>query len=94
MPRKKKGKKNDRKYLIRCDWCTDDFNSSRPDTKTCSGKCRQRLAFFVKTTGYTPEYAPGPKTAQDAVDLEIVRLFRAEAARRKKASELSSRPIE
>jgi len=83
-----------RQHTIRCDWCASIKETSRSDTKTCSGRCRQRLAFFIKTCGYAPETAPGEKTAQDAIDLEIVRLFREESRRRKKASELSSRPIE
>jgi hypothetical protein len=67
---------------IRCDWCAEVKETTRVDTKTCSGKCRQRLAFFTRTCGYPPDHAPGPVTGQDAVDCEILRLFRLERDRR------------
>jgi hypothetical protein len=71
------------RYTILCDWCGVIKNTSRYDAKTCSGKCRQRMAKFVLVCGYRPDHCPGPKTAQDAIDLEILRLLRQEAERRK-----------
>lgn len=70
------------RYTILCDWCGERKKVARVDAKTCSGRCRQRLAFFVKCCGYPPDHMPGPKTAQDAIDLEIDRLFRQERQRR------------
>ena len=57
---------------------------ARSDAQTCSGRCRQRMAFYVSRTGYRPDHIPGPITAQDALDLEIERLFRIERERRAK----------
>lgn len=68
--------------IIRCDWCAYHKEVSRKDAKTCSGRCRQRLAFYTRACGYPPDHPPGPMTAQDAIDLEIDRLFRQERRHR------------
>lgn len=83
MKKKKKKKYGTRqtRWMI-CDWCGEHGQTTRSDTKTCSGRCRQRLAWFIQRTGYAPDVPPGPKTAGDAFDLEVERLIRAEKARR------------
>lgn len=83
MKRKKRGKYGSRQQRwMLCEWCGDHGQTTRSDTKTCGGKCRQRLANFVKVAGYAPDKPPGKMTTGEAIDLEIERLFRAERARR------------
>lgn len=82
-------RKRELKYTILCDWCGERKESSREDRKTCSGRCRQRLAAFVNTCGYAPDSAPGPVTAQHAIDLEILWLFKNESLRRQNARRLA-----
>lgn len=82
------GKKKKKKYGSRqtrfcmCDWCAEQFTTTRSDTKTCGGRCRQRMAWFIRHAGYAPDTPPGPKTASDALELEVMRLLRAEKLRR------------
>ena len=73
---------------ILCDWCGERKETSRSDTKTCSGKCRQRLAFFVNWCGYPPDHIQGPITAKDAIDRELGRLLEQERRRRAAARAL------
>lgn len=91
---KRKGSRHRRFFTIICDWCGDQKEVSRSDAKTCSGKCRQRMAFFIRCCGYAPDGPPGPKTAQDAVDVEIIRLFRQEARQRQSRSGVVSPHLE
>lgn len=48
------------------------------------------MATFIRETGYAPDSPPGPKTAGDAINLEIIRLFRQEKARREALGTLRS----
>jgi hypothetical protein len=74
--------KRDRKHSIRCEWCTEVVEVTREDAKTCSGRCRQRLAAFVRELGWEPDVAPGPMTASAAIDRELLRLVVEEQHRR------------
>lgn len=71
-------------YEHRCEWCRAAFRSSRPDSRTCSSRCRQRWHAFVKQFGYAPRSIPGDVTYQVAADQEIVRLIRKERERIKR----------
>jgi len=78
--------KRELKHTILCDWCGQHKETSREDTKTCSGTCRQRLAFYTRSLGYAPDGIPGPVTAQQAIDLEVFRLITNEQRRRAAAA--------
>lgn len=79
------------RYEIICEWCRKRDRSSRPDTRTCSGKCRQRMNAFERELGYAPRSIPGDVTAKVAIDLEIMRLVRAERERLKERGEHTTR---
>lgn len=70
------------RHTILCDWCGERKETSRPDTKTCSPRCRQRLSTYTRSCGYPPDCAPGLVTAQEAIDIEILRLLVGERRRR------------
>ena len=69
-------------YTVLCEWCGVTKKTARHDRITCSGKCRQRMAAFVREFGWRPDKAPGDITAGAAIDLELLRLIRAERQRR------------
>lgn len=75
------GVKLRKRYECICEWCRKRFHTARPDARTCSGKCRQRMRYFEQQFGYAPRSIPGDVTAQLAADLEIMRLIRAERKR-------------
>lgn len=75
-------------FEISCKWCGVRARSSRPDTLTCSSRCRQRWHAFVREFGYPPRKLPGNVTAGMAIDIEIMRLIRAERARLEQRGEL------
>lgn len=71
------------KWIVRrCVWCDSKFKTSRGDSRTCTGKCRLRLATFRKNLGWEPDRPPGDMTAGAAIDLVILTLIRREAAAR------------
>lgn len=71
-----------RELTVKCVWCDEPFDTTREDAKTCSGKCRQRLAAFVNHLGWEPDEPPGEVTAQHAIDLVILHLIYQERTRR------------
>lgn len=79
----KRRKRMARSSII-CDWCGVFKMVAHAGAKTCSGRCRQRMSFYVSRCGYKPDHISGPITGQDAVDLEIERLLRIERERRAK----------
>jgi hypothetical protein len=80
--------KHELRYTVLCDWCGEHKETSREDTKTCGGRCRQRLAAFVNWCGYPPDHIQGPITAKDAIDRELGRLLEQERRRRAAARAL------
>ncbi len=80
--KKKARGRRERRHSIRCEWCAEVVEVSREDARTCSGRCRQRLAAFVRELGWEPDEAPGPMTASAAIGAEVFRLIVAEQRRR------------
>lgn len=78
-----KHRKRLKRYTVLCEWCGVTKPTSRADTRTCSGKCRQRMLAYTREFGYLPDQPPGDVTAGAAIDLELLRLIRAERERRK-----------
>jgi len=74
------------RHTIFCGWCNERFEASREDAKTCSGKCRSRLARLVALTGFPPDEPPGPRSVQ-SVYLELVQLLLARERTRRVVAE-------
>jgi hypothetical protein len=74
--------KSERRYTVLCDWCGENTETSREDTRTCGTRCRSRMSFYCRRMGYRPDHIIGPYTAQQAVDAEVGRLIKQERQRR------------
>lgn len=76
--------KREAKVTILCEWCGDVRECCRSDTKTCSNKCRSRLAEFIRLAGFPPDEMPGQKTAREAFNELVGFLLLAEKRRRER----------
>jgi hypothetical protein len=93
MPRPRlKGKKYVKRDTVRCVWCFEPFETNHSNAQTCSGKCRSRLAFFRKVTGFDPDEPPGNVTAHTAYLDLVAKLLAAERVRRQHRSLVQSVP--
>jgi len=87
MPKTKRPRgKRSRNVTILCEWCGEQRETSRQDTRTCGDRCRARMKFYVDYLGYAPDSIVGPLTGQQGVDLELHRLITQEQRRRAAAS--------
>lgn len=65
-----------------CVWCAEPFEVCHQDARTCSQRCRSRLARFRKLVGFEPDEPPGNVTTQTAYQLLVKELLRLEKIRR------------
>jgi hypothetical protein len=81
-------KKRPRQKWIKekCVWCGREFKAARFGALTDSNKCRLRLHYYRRETGFAPDEPPGDITAHAALDLLILTLIRRERERRERAA--------
>jgi hypothetical protein len=65
-----------------CVWCGECFDTNHTNARTCTPRCRSRLAAFRARTGFDPEECVGNVTAEQAFDALVKRLLEEEGKRR------------